>query len=193
MRRGPPPSPRSRRRRPRSAAVPRRLRRGLDAGEGASRSPAAFAVVSTPAALPPSPWSRRRRPKTASLAGLPRRGLDAGGRDAPLRRDGPPPSPRSWLQRPKIASFARLPCRGLEAGGQRLPAPPPPRWPAVSTPAAADRRGVPPPSQPAYFFNEVLRSNFLDPSPLMSSTVGGPRVLEQLHWWFGEFALDGCN
>jgi hypothetical protein len=118
----------SRRRRarigPRSAAVARRLRRGLDAcGRDPPQWPAAFATVSTQAAedrlFGPSPRSRRRRPRCAAVACLPRRGLDAGGRRRP------------------ICAAARLPRRGLDAGGQD-----PPRCPAafavVSTPATED-------------------------------------------------------
>ena len=110
-----PPLPWSRRQWPRSAVVARRLRCGLDVGcRDAPRCPAAFAVVSTPAAedrlfgLPPSPRSLRRRPRCAAVARLPRRGLDAGGR-----------------RRPICAAVARLPRRGLDAGGRR-----PPLWPA---------------------------------------------------------------
>ena len=142
---GQPPSQRSRRRRPRSAA-------------------ASLAAVSTQApeicrgGQPPSPPSRRRQPRTASLASLPRHRLDAGGQDlsrppSPRSRRrrprdrgcGPPPSPRSRRRRPRYAAVARLPRRGLDADGRD-----PPRWPAslamVSTPAAEIRRGGPPPS-----------------------------------------------
>ena len=155
---GQPPSQRSRRRRPRSAA-------------------ASLAAVSTQApeirrgGQPPSPPSRRRQPRTASLASLPRHRLDAGGQDlsrppsprsrrrrprsrmwpaslatvstpaAEIRRGGPPPSPRSRRRRPRSAAVARLPRHGFDAGDRDTP-----RWPAslaapaVSTPAAEIRR-----------------------------------------------------
>jgi hypothetical protein len=151
MRRGaPPPSPWSRRQRPKTASLACLPRRGLDAGgrdpprcpaflaavltpaavagRYAPRFPVSLAVVSTPAAKmrrsapPPSPWSRRRRPKTATLACLPRSGLDAVDRDAPLWPAFlAAVTARSRRRRPKNAAFAHLPRSGLDAGGQRLP------------------------------------------------------------------------
>ena len=104
-----PPSPLSRRRRPGSAVVPRRLRRCLDAGgQDPPRCPAAFAAVSTSAAKI-------------------RRGLDVGGRDqqqwpaafamasTPEAEDllfSRPPLPRSRRRRPRSAAMPR----GLDAG-----------------------------------------------------------------------------
>jgi len=111
------------------------------------------------AAPPPSPRSRRWRPRTAAMAGLPRRGLDASSRDSPnfaavarrlrhgLDAGGrrPPLWPGRRPRRPRTATVARLPRPGLDAGSRG-----PPRCPAaftaVSTPAAVDHRGGPPPS-----------------------------------------------
>ena len=107
---GQPPSQRSRRRRPRSAA-------------------ASLAAVSTPAAeicrggqlpAPGSPPSRRRQPRTASLASLPSHRLDAGGQDLSL-----PPSQRSQRRRPRSrmrpASLATVstPAAEIRRGGPR--------------------------------------------------------------------------
>ena len=156
---GQPPSPQSRRRRPRSArGLPRR---GLDAGaRDPPWWPAAFATVSTPAAedrifgQPPSPPSRRRWPRSvaASLAAVstpaaersrmwPASLATVSTPAAEIRRGGPPPSPRSRRRRPRSAAVARLPRHGFDAGGRDTP-----RWPAslaapaVSTPAAEIRR-----------------------------------------------------
>jgi hypothetical protein len=142
-----PPSQRSlsRRRRPRSAAVARRLRHGLDAGDqDLPQWSTAFATVSTPATKfrrcgpPPSPRSRRRQTRSAAVLHRLRHGFDASG------------------------------SRGRRAGGDRGPRPSPrrraavsPLWPAsqaaeisrssaafatVSTLAAEDRRDGRPPS-----------------------------------------------
>jgi len=87
---GPPPSPRSRRRRPKSASLAGLPCCGLNAGgQVQPRWPASLAAVSTPAAEisrrgpPPSPRSRRLQLKTAAVARLPCCGLDAGSRDSP--------------------------------------------------------------------------------------------------------------
>jgi hypothetical protein len=118
---GPPPSPRSRRRRPRSAAA-------------VLRWPAAFATVSTPAAEirsggpPPSPAAEIR---CVGPLSSPR-----------SRRDPPPPpTPRSRRRRPRSAAVARRLRYGLVAGDRR-----PPVWSASldadSTPATEIRRGT---------------------------------------------------
>jgi hypothetical protein len=136
----PTPWPRSRRRRPRSAALARLPRRvSTPATEIHSCGPLPFFADRL--------WSRRRRPRTASFAAavarLPRRGLDAGA--AEIRSSGPTPSPRSRRWRPRSAAVARLPPCALDAGGRD-----PPRWPdslsALWTPAAEIRRGGPTPS-----------------------------------------------
>jgi hypothetical protein len=180
---GRPPSPQSRRRRPKTDSLAGLLpRRGsLDAGDRdpplwptafttASTPapplwPASLAPVSTPATEirrcgpPHSLWSQRRRQRFAAGARLPRCGLDAGGPGGgptPAAQDclfGQTLSPRSRRRRPRSTAVACFPRRGLDVGGRGGPSP----SYLVSTPAAEDRlprRGVPPPSQPAYFFSK---------------------------------------
>ena len=107
----PPPSPRSRRRWPRSAAaappsprqrsaaVPRRLLHGLDAGGQLSpQCPASLAALST-----------RRRPRSAAVPRTPST------MSAEIRRGAPPPLPCSRRRRPRFDPLDRLTRRVLDA------------------------------------------------------------------------------
>jgi len=124
------------------------------------------ATVSTLAAedrlfgRPPSPQSRRRRPRSAAVARLPRRAEGGGGGLASLAADST-----------SVAAVARL----LPTRSRR-------RLLKTASPAAVSRR----PRSLPIFLAKFLRSNLLNPSPLMRSAVGGPRVLENRHGWCGE-------
>ena len=92
---GPPPSPRSRRLRPRTASLASLPRNGLDAGG-----------QDTP--RPPSPRSRRRRPRSAVVASRLRHRLDAGSRGPHLW-----PASLATVSTPVAKICRGLPRRGL--------------------------------------------------------------------------------
>jgi hypothetical protein len=109
---GLPPSPLSRRRQPRSAAVAMAKARRLWPWQ----RPAAFAMVSTPEAedRPPMPWSRRRRPRSAAVTRRLHHGLVAGDRR-------PPVWPASLAVVSTPAAEIRCNARGLDASGPARP------------------------------------------------------------------------